>query len=130
MGGRGFDADLKGNELPNAPKITFNVGAEYKFFLDNEDWELTFRGDYYRQSKSYTRVFNTEFDKLKAWGNLNLAVTLARPKSDLAFQFYVKNVLNDQPITDVFLSADDIGMPANTFYLDPRIYGFNVTMKF
>ncbi|WOK37533.1 TonB-dependent receptor [Sphingomonas sp. C3-2] len=129
-GGRGFDADLKGNELPNAPKITFNVGAEYKFFLDNEDWELTFRGDYYRQSKSYTRVFNTEFDKLKAWGNLNLAVTLARPKSDLAFQFYVKNVLNDQPITDVFLSADDIGMPANTFYLDPRIYGFNVTMKF
>ncbi|WP_254684471.1 TonB-dependent receptor domain-containing protein [Edaphosphingomonas haloaromaticamans] len=128
--GRGFDADLEGNELPNSPHLTFNVGAEYTFFLDSDDWELTFRGDYYRQSKSYARVYNTEFDRLKSWGNLNLSVTFARPKDDLAFQFYVKNVLNDQPITDVFLSADDIGLPANTFYADPRIIGFNVSKRF
>ncbi|PTD25157.1 TonB-dependent receptor domain-containing protein [Sphingomonas fennica] len=128
--GRGFDADLGGNELPNSPHLTFNVGAQYTFFLDSDDWELTFRGDYYRQSKSYARVYNTEFDKLKGWGNLNISVSFARPKDQLAFQLYVKNALNDQPITDVFLSADDIGMPANTFYLDPRIIGFNITKKF
>ncbi|MDX3885463.1 MAG: TonB-dependent receptor [Sphingomonas sp.] len=128
--GRGFDADLSGNDLPNSPHITFNVGAQYTVFVDNDDWELTLRGDYYRQSKSYARVYNTEFDKLKGWGNLNLSLTFSRPSDELSFQLYVKNILNDQPITDVFLSADDIGMPANTFYLDPRIIGFNVSKRF
>ena len=129
-GGRGFSADLSGNELPNAPRFTVNVGAQYTLFIDSGDWELTFRGDYYRQSKTYARVFNTEIDRLKSWQNVNLSVTLARPTDDLAFQFYVKNVFNSQPITDVFLSADDIGLPANTFYTDPRIIGFNVSKKF
>lgn len=46
-GGRGFYADLEGNELPNSPHLTFNIGAQYTFFVDQGDWELTFRGDYY-----------------------------------------------------------------------------------
>lgn len=129
-GGRGFDADLSGNELPNAPRITFNIGAQYTFFIDDDDWNLTFRADYYRQSKSYARVYNTAIDRLKSWDNFNISMTLVRPSSDLSFQLYVKNVFDKQPITDVFLSADDIGMPANTFYLDPRIIGFNVSKKF
>src|SRR3546814_20064556 len=74
-GGRGFFADLGGNELPNSPRLTFNLGAQYTAFIDGGDWELTFRGDYYRQSKSFARVYNTEYDRLKAWDNLNLAVT-------------------------------------------------------
>src|SRR3546814_8725480 len=82
-GGRGFFADLGGNELPNSPRLTFNLGAQYTAFIDGGDWELTFRGDYYRQSKSFARVYNTEYDRLKAWDNLNLAVTLARPADDL-----------------------------------------------
>src|SRR3546814_20976122 len=65
-GGNGFYADLGGNELPNAPHYTFNVGAQYSAFLEGGDWVLTFRGDYYRQGKSYARVFNTAYDRLKA----------------------------------------------------------------
>lgn len=127
--GRGFDADLSGNELPNSPRLTFNVGAQYTFFIDGGDWELTLRGDYYRQSKSYARIYNTEYDRIKAWDNANLAVTLTRPESDLAFQFYVKNLFNDTPITDVFTNADDTGLSANIFTLDPRIFGFSVSKK-
>ena len=129
-GGRGFYADLKGKELPNAPRMTFNIGAQYTFFIDDGDWELTLRGDYYRQSKSWARVYNQPIDRLKSWGNTNASITLTRPEDSLSFQFYVKNIFDKQPITDVFLSADDIGIPANTFYLDPRIIGFNVTKKF
>ncbi len=128
--GRGFDADLSGNELPNSPRMTFNIGAQYTFFLDGGNWELTFRGDYYRQAKSFARVYNTEYDRLRAWDNTNLAVTLARPDSDLTFQLYVKNVFNDAPITDFFTNADDTGLSANVFTLDPRIVGFNVSKKF
>lgn len=129
-GGRGFYADLSGNELPNAPRWTMNLGAQYTFFLEDDDWELTFRGDYYRQAKSYARVYNTEYDRLKAWDNLNLAVTLERPESQLAFQLYVKNVFNDAPITDFFTNSDDTGLTTNVFTLDPRIIGFSVTKGF
>ncbi len=127
-GGRGFYADLEGNELPNSPRFTFNIGAQYTFFID--DWNLTFRGDYYRQAKSYARVYNTEYDRLKAWDNANLAVTLERPESQFAMQFYVKNLFNDAPITNTFTNSDDTGLSANVFTLDPRIIGFSVTKRF
>ncbi|NIJ37951.1 outer membrane receptor protein involved in Fe transport [Sphingopyxis panaciterrae] len=129
-GGRGFYADLEGNELPNAPRLTFNIGAQYTFFIDGGDWELTLRGDYYRQSKSYARVYNTEYDRLKGWDNANVAVTLERPADALAFQFYVKNLFNKTPITDFFTNSDDSGLSSNIFTLDPRIYGFSVSKKF
>lgn len=127
-GGAGFHADLSGNELPNSPRFTVNVGAQYTFFLG--DWDLTFRGDYYRQSKSFARVYNTEYDRLKAWDNVNLALTLTRPDSDLSFQLYVKNLFNDTPITDFFTNSDDSLLSTNVFTLEPRIIGFSATKRF
>jgi outer membrane receptor protein involved in Fe transport len=129
-GGRGFFADLGGNELPNSPRVTFNLGAQYSVFIDGGDWELTFRGDYYRQSKSFSRVYNTEYDRLKAWDNVNAAITLTRPSDDFALQLYVKNVFNKAPITDTFTNSDDSLLSTNVFTLDPRIIGFSATKKF
>ena len=129
-GGRGFFADLSGNELPNAPHLTFNIGAQYTIPIDGGDWMLTLRGDYYRQSESYARVYNTEIDRLKAWDNVNAAITLVRPDDDFALQLYVKNVFNDAPITDFFLNSDDTGLTANAFTLDPRIIGLSATVGF
>lgn len=129
-GGRGFFADLEGNELPNAPRLTFNIGAQYTIPIDNGDWELTLRGDYYRQSKSFARVYNSAYDRLKGWDNVNLAVTLMRPDDELTFQFYVKNVFNKSPITDFFTNSDDTGLSTNVFTLDPRIFGFSIAKRF
>lgn len=129
-GGRGFYADLGGNNLPNSPRWTANVGAQYTFFINSGEWELTFRGDYYHQAKSYARVYNTAYDKLKSWGNANVSINLERPESDLIFNFYVKYLLNDSPITDHFTNSDDTGLTSNVFTLDPRIIGFNVSKRF
>lgn len=129
-GGRGFYADLEGNELPNAPRLTFNIGAQYTAFLNGGEWEATFRGDYYTQSGSFGRVYNTEFDKLRAWDNVNIAVTLERPGSDLRFQFYVKNLFKKMPITGFFVNSDDNGLTTNVFTPDPRIIAFSVAKKF
>lgn len=129
-GGRGFDAILDGNELPNAPRWTANIGSQYKFFLENGDWEFTIRGDYYVQSKSYARIYNTEFDRLKSWDNFNILFSLDHVLSNFSMQFYVKNVFNKSPITDIFVNSDDTGLTANVFTSDPRIIGFNVSKKF
>ena len=127
-GGRGFSADLGGNELPNAPNWTANVGAQYTFFKD--DWSLTLRGDYYRQGSSYARVYNTEYDRLKSWDNVNISATLERPADGLVFQAYVKNLFDKAPITDTFTNSDDTGLTANVFTLDPRLIAVSVSKRF
>lgn len=127
-GGRGFEADISGNELPNAPNITANIGAQYTFFLG--DWDLTLRGDYYYQGSSYARVYNTEYDRLKAWDNVNINVTLENMSSGLVFQAYVKNLFDDTPITDAFTNSDDTGLTTNVFTLDPRLIAVSVSKKF
>jgi outer membrane receptor protein involved in Fe transport len=127
-GGRGFDADLGGNELPNAPHYTANIGAQYT--LPIGDWSVVLRGDYYRQGASYARVYNTEYDRLRAWDNLNLTLTVARPADDFAIQFYIKNVFDDAPITDVFTNSDDTGLTSNIFTLDPRLFAVRLSKRF
>lgn len=129
-GGRGFYADLEGNELPNAPRVTFNLGAQYTAFINNGDWELNLRGDYYRQSKSFSRVYNTEYDRLKGWDNVNLSISLLKPETGLEFQIYVKNLFDKTPITDTYTNSDDSGLSTNIFSLDPRIIGFNAKTLF
>lgn len=126
--GRGFAADLSGNELPNAPRWTANVGAQYTFEFN--EWELTPRADYYWQDDSFFRVYNTEYDRLQSWDNLNLSATLVKPSAGLVFQGYVKNVFDDAPITGAFTNSDDTQLTTNVFTLDPRIWGFNITKSF
>jgi iron complex outermembrane recepter protein len=127
-GGRGFNADLSGNSLPNAPEWTVSVGGAYTFFMD--DWELTLRGDYYWQDESYARVYNTEFDRIRSWDNANVSMTLARPRNGLSFDFFVKNVFDSTPITDFFVNSDDTGLTTNVFTLDPRLFALRVTKRF
>ncbi|WP_312685229.1 TonB-dependent receptor [Brevundimonas nasdae] len=127
-GGRGFLADLSGNELPNAPRWTASIGAEYVWSIGRSD--LTIRGDYYRQAGSYFRVYNTEYDRLKGWGNFNLSLTLEVPDSGISLSAYGKNLFNDAPIVDAFTNSDDSMLTTNVFTLDPRLIGFNITKVF
>jgi len=127
-GGRGFMADLGGNELPNSPNWTANLGAQYTFLVGG--WDLTVRGDYYWQDRSYARIFNTEYDQLKSWDNANISVSLENESRDLIFSAYVKNVFDETPITDMFTNSDDTGLTANVFTLDPRLFAFSVKKLF
>lgn len=127
-GGRGLLADLGGNELPNSPNWTANVGAQYTWFLG--DFELTVRGDYYRQGGSFFRIYNTEYDRLDGWDNVNLSVVLEDAGRGLSVSAYVKNVFDDAPIVDAFTNSDDTGLTTNVFTLDPRLVAFRVTKTF
>lgn len=126
--GRGWDADLSGNELPNSPNYTFNLGVEHIVGIQN--WDLRLRADYYYQGESYARVYNTEYDRLEDWDNLNFSATLVQPEWDLQVELYVKNVFDDAPIVDAFTNADDVGLSTNVFTLDPRIIGLSVYKAF
>lgn len=127
-GGRGIMAQLGGNELPNAPRWTLSMGAQY--MIPMGEWETTFRADYYLQGKSWARVYNSEIDRLKSWSNINLSLYVEHPDSGLRFQLYVKNLLNKDSITDIFLNSDDSQLTANVFTVDPRLIGFQISKSF
>ncbi len=129
-GGAGLKDDLGGNELPNAPHWTANIGAQYRWDVF-DGWEATVRGDVYWQSQSWARVYNSDpYDKLHGWYNTNLSVWIEKPDEDLKIEFYVKNLLDDAPLTDAFLNSDDTGLTTNIFTLDPRLIGLSVRKGF
>jgi len=124
--GQGFDKDLSGNELPNAPPLTFSAGAQYSIPL-TADWAGTLRSDFYWQDYSWTRVFNDNpYDRLRGYASVNLAIILTS-QNGWQVMLYDKNVFNTTAITGAFLNSDDSGLTTNVFLTDPKLIGIRVT---
>jgi iron complex outermembrane receptor protein len=125
--GEGFDKNLAGNQLPNAPHFTTSLTAEYTMPV-SDDWAATLHGDFYWQSQSWARVFEDPIDKIHGYSNVNLSLILT---SDNGWQVmgYVKNVFNVTAITGTFLNSDDTGLTTNVFLTDPRLFGIRVTKQ-
>ncbi len=124
--GEGFDKDLGGNELPNAPPFTVSAGAQYTMPLSS-DWAGTLRADYYWQDYSWARIFNDRpYDRLRGYTNVNLALILTS-QAGWQVMLYDKNVFNTTAITGDFLNSDDSGLTTNVFLTDPKLIGIRVT---
>ena len=124
--GEGFDKDLRGNKLPNAPPFTVSAGAQYTIPVTS-DWAATIRGDYYWQDYSWARVFNDNpYDRLRGYTNVNLALILTS-QNGWQVMLYDKNAFNTTAITGDFLNSDDSGLTTNVFLTDPKLIGVRVT---
>jgi len=124
--GAGFDKDLSGNELPNAPRFTVSARADYSVPLTPE-WAGTAHIDYYWQDYSWARVFNDRpYDRLRGFTNVNLALILTS-QSGWQVMGYLKNVFDTTDITGAFLNSDDTALTTNVFLTDPRLFGIRVT---
>ncbi|HEY5236888.1 MAG TPA: TonB-dependent receptor [Rhizomicrobium sp.] len=124
--GQGFDKDLSGNELPNAPPFTVSFGAQYTMPLST-DWAGTLRADYYWQDYSWARVFNDDpYDRLRGYTNVNLTLILT-DQNGWQVMLYDKNIFNTTAITGDFLNSDDSGLTTNVFLTDPKLIGIRVT---
>jgi len=125
--GEGFTKDLSGNALPNAPKFTATITADYTLPLPNS-WLMTLHTDLYYQSEAWTRIFNDPgYDKLKAYNNVNVAAIFSNDDAGWQVMAYVKNLMDKDNITGSFLNSDDTGLTTNVFLSEPRLYGLRVT---
>jgi len=124
--GQGFEKDLSGNELPNAPPFTVSAGAQYTIPLTT-DWAGTLRADYYWQDYSWARVFNDNpYDRIRGYTNVNLSLILTS-QAGWQVMLYDKNVFNETAITGDFLNSDDSSLTTNVFLTDPKLIGIRVT---
>jgi iron complex outermembrane recepter protein len=127
--GEGFDKNLGGNQLPNAPHYTASLTADFTMPL-SDDWAGTLHGDFYWQSQSFARVFNDRpYDKIRGYSTSNLAVIFTN-SDGWQVMGYVKNVFNVTAITGAFLGSDDTGLTTNIFTTDPRLFGIRITKTF
>lgn len=127
--GAGFNKDLSGNELPNAPRFTTSFSAEYSLPV-SEDWAATLHSDFYWQADSFARVFNDRpYDEIHGYTNLNFALILTGSQG-WQVMGYLKNAFNTTAITGDFLNSDDTGLTTNVFLTDPRLFGVRVTKNF
>lgn len=125
----GIPAQLGGNELPNAPRWTVSLGAQYVWQLEG-GWTLTPRVDFYYQAGSYSRIYNRISDRLDSYTNTNVTLLLEKPDWNLSAQFFMRNLTNETVITDQYLTDDSSGLYTNIFLSEPRTYGVAITKRF
>ena len=126
---QGNTTSLVGNQLPNAPRFTLSVGAQYTARFGNA-WAATLRGDVYHQSSSFARTYNTLGDQLRPYENVNLSLTIVNEPLGIEAQVFVKNLFNTQPVTNTFILDQIIGVARIGFVTDPRVTGLSLTKRF
>ncbi|MFU8815443.1 MAG: TonB-dependent receptor [Pseudomonadales bacterium] len=126
----GFETNLDGNSLPNAPEHTIHLGLAYTWQVAPIAGSLTARWDYYWQDSSYAREFNTPGDKIDAWDQHNASLIYESNDGLWSARAWVRNVQNEDNVTGKYLTADTSGFFRNYFLTEPRIYGVSVRYSF
>ncbi|MEM7329935.1 MAG: TonB-dependent receptor [Pseudomonadota bacterium] len=124
----GNPVDVSGNSLPLAPEITFSLGAEYVFNV-NDAWDLSVRGDFYHRGEVFTRIFNLEADRIDSFQNANAAIQLTNDDQNIEVELFVKNLLEEDQLTNQYLTDASSGLFTNVFLLEPRQVGFRVSKR-
>lgn len=122
----GIPVDVSGNSLPASPDLTFSLGAEYVWDL-TPAWEVSLRGDFYHRGETYSRIFNLEADRIDAFQNANAALQLTNSDRNFEVELFVKNLLEDDQVTNQYLTDASSGLFTNVFLLEPRQFGIRLS---
>lgn len=122
--------NLEGKRLPYAPELKFSIGAQYTVPIGSSGWSATLRGDYSRQSSYFAREFNTANDRIAAWSVANAFLRLNGPNNRIGIEAFVKNIGDNNNITNSIIESELVGSYRNVRILDPRTYGLSTTVRF
>jgi outer membrane receptor protein involved in Fe transport len=123
------EKNLSGNPLAGSPESSFSIGAQYTFRI-GDSLELTPRADYYRQSDSQGRIYNSPIDRIESWDVVNAQITLAPDDYRWYFKVFVQNLNDDDNITAIYLDPAAVGLSTNVFLMEPRRYGATFGISF
>ena len=122
--------NLAGNELPHAPKAKIKIGGQYTTGAFANGWTATLRMDGVWQDKYFAREYNSPTDRIDAWGILDAQVRLDNAAQDFGIRFFVKNIIDEDNITNIIIEDALIGRYRNVRLLEPRTMGIILEKKF
>ena len=126
----GLPVNLDGNSLPNSPENTVHLGLAYTWEVGVIAGSLTARWDYYWQSKSFAREFNTPGDEIDSWDQHNASLIYESNDGHWVVKAWVRNLQDEDNVTGKYLTSDTSGFYRNYFLTEPRIYGASVRYSF
>ncbi len=122
--------NLEGNELPHSPSGKIKVGAQYETSPFAGRWTAIFRVDATWQDEYYAREYNTPTDRIESWGVLDGQVRFQRDDGKYGVRFFVKNITDEDNITNIIIEDALIGRYRNARLLEPRTFGVILEAKF
>ena len=128
----GLLTDLDGKTLPNSPEHTIKIGMTYS--TDSPilmlPGTLSLRWDFYWQSESYSREFNTVGDEIEAWTQMNASATFESSNGRFMLKGWVRNLEDNDNVTGMYLTSDSSGFFRNYFLTEPRVAGVSFRYSF
>lgn len=126
--GSGIQKNIRGNELPGAPRVKFSVGAQYDFHIG--ELTLTPRADLAFTGESYGNIFNGNVNKIPAFTQVNAQMQLDGPDKKWFVRGFIQNITNNNSITGLYVTDQSSGLFTNVFTLEPRRYGLAAGFRF
>jgi iron complex outermembrane receptor protein len=120
--------NLKGNQLPQAPDVNFNLSADWEV-LNLNAGTLTLHGDTSFTDTQYFDVFNIDRIEADAYWLTNAQLTFERPDSRWTISVWGKNLADEEYNTSIidlqaFFGYDYTHVGAG------RTYGADLTFRF
>ncbi|MDH5191283.1 MAG: TonB-dependent receptor [Gammaproteobacteria bacterium] len=116
------DPDRAGDPLPQAPKLSLNLGINYQYFL--EAGTLNFIGNYRYQSSVYFNAFSDPAVRQGGYGLIDVGLIYESRKGRWYAEFYGKN-LTDKLYAENIIRQDPLA-GTQYFWGAPRTFGLRV----
>lgn len=125
----GVATNIRGNELPQAPKYKFSGGVQYAAPLGG--FTLTPRFDAAYTGEFQASIFNTRVvDKVPGYVVLNAQLQLDAADKRFFVRGFIQNITDNNAITGQYVGDASSGLYTNVFTLEPRRYGVAAGFRF
>ncbi len=124
----GVLVNIRGNELPQAPRYKFSAGAQYVAELG--DFTLVPRVDLAYTGGFSANIFNENINRVQGYEVVNAQVQLNGPGERFYLRGFVQNLTKNDAITGQYVTDQSSGLFTNIFTVEPRRYGVAAGFKF
>ncbi len=125
----GVPVNIRGNELPQAPKYKFSAGAQYVAELGT--FSLVPRVDLAYTGEFQASIFNNRgSDRVEGYAVVNAQIQLNGPNERFYVRGFIQNIADNNAITGQYVGDASSGLYTNVFTLEPRRYGIAAGFKF
>jgi outer membrane receptor protein involved in Fe transport len=125
----GVPKNIRGNDLPQAPKLKFSVGVQYTMNFDN-GMSLVPRVDLAYTGESYGSIFNSNVNRIDGYAQANAQIQLNGTDDRWYVRGFVQNLFDSNSETGLYVTDQSSGLYTNVFTLEPRRYGIGAGFKF
>ncbi len=125
----GVPKNIRGNDLPQAPRLKFSVGVQYTMNFDN-GMSLVPRVDLAYTGESYGSIFNGNVNRIDGYAQANAQIQLNGTDDRWYVRGFVQNLFDSNSETGLYVTDQSSGLYTNVFTLEPRRYGIGAGFKF